>query len=151
MRRLVSVAERLRKARAPAGHADLRLTRNPGVEVFLWSRALIWLGLLFAYLWFEPKPPPLAAEFDSEHLHDVGWAIDVWARWDSGWFLRIAEHGYASDPSSTPAFFPLYPSLVAALGRLPWLALGVLVVVSAAVLWVVARRRQRDAGSERPA
>ena len=41
--------------------------------------------------------------------------IDVWARWDSDWFLRIAEEGY-SWPSSTPAFFPLYPFLVARLG-----------------------------------
>ena len=46
--------------------------------------------------------------------------IDVWARWDSDWFLRIAEHGY-SWPSSTPAFFPLYPFLVAGLG---WVLLG---------------------------
>ena len=34
-----------------------------------------------------------------------------WARWDSDWYLRIAESGY-SWPSSTPAFFPLYPLLV---------------------------------------
>ena len=56
-------------------------------------------------------------EWDSARLHDLGAAIDVWARWDSDWFLRIAEHGYAW-PSSTPAFFPLYPLLVAGLGRL---------------------------------
>ena len=48
-------------------------------------------------------------------LHDLGAVIDVWARWDSDWFLRIAEDGY-SWPSSTPAFFPLYPLLVAGLG-----------------------------------
>ena len=54
-------------------------------------------------------------EWDSDRLHDVGAAVDVWARWDSDWFLRIAENGY-SWPSSTPAFFPLYPLLVA--GRL---------------------------------
>ncbi len=41
--------------------------------------------------------------------------IDVWARWDSDWFLKIAEEGY-SWPSSTPAFLPLYPFLVALLG-----------------------------------
>ena len=26
--------------------------------------------------------------------HDLGAVTDVWARWDSVWFLRIAEHGY---------------------------------------------------------
>ena len=60
-------------------------------------------------------------------------AIDVWARWDSDWFLRIAENGY-SWPSSTPAFFPLYPLLVAGLGRLllgHYLLAGVLVSLAA--------------------
>ena len=114
-RPVVSVAQRLRKARAPAADGELRLTRNPGVEVFLWSRGLVWLGLLFAYLWFEPKPPPLAAEFDDEHLHDVGWVVDVWARWDSAWFVRIAEDGYADDQRA--AFFPLYPLVTGLVGR----------------------------------
>ena len=55
------------------------------------------------------------------------------ARWDSDWFLRIAENGY-SWPSSTPAFFPLYPLLVAGLGRLllgHYLLAGVLVSLAA--------------------
>src|SRR3954463_1757821 len=34
------------------------------------------------------------------------------ARWDSAWYLGIAEHGYG--PKGTPAFFPLYPLLVRA-------------------------------------
>jgi hypothetical protein len=37
-------------------------------------------------------------------LHELGAAVDVWARWDSDWYLRIAESGY-DWPSSTPAFF----------------------------------------------
>ena len=47
----------------------------------------------------------------------LGAAVDVWARWDSDWYLRIAEGGYAW-PSSTPAFFPLYPLLVGGVGVL---------------------------------
>ena len=112
----MSVAQRLRGAGAPAARVDLRLTRNPGAEIFLWSRALIWLGLLFAYLWFEPKPPPFAARYDNADLHDVGWVVDVWARWDSAWFLRIAEHGYLDD--ERVAFFPLYPFVTGIVGRL---------------------------------
>jgi hypothetical protein len=33
-------------------------------------------------------------------------------RWDAGWFIRIARHGY--DVEQTAAFFPLYPLLVRA-------------------------------------
>ena len=55
-------------------------------------------------------------EWDSDRLHELGSVVDVWARWDSDWYLRIAEEGY-SWPSSTPAFFPLYPLLVGGAGR----------------------------------
>ncbi|MBV9310032.1 MAG: glycosyltransferase family 39 protein [Solirubrobacterales bacterium] len=37
------------------------------------------------------------------------------ARWDSVWYLAIAQGGYANQPSRT-AFFPLYPLLVRGLG-----------------------------------
>ena len=86
------------------------------LEIFLWSRVAIWLTALLAYVLFEPNRSPLADGRDGPELHDLGWAVDVWARWDSSWFLRIAEHGY-SDPSFTPAFAPVYPWLVGGLGR----------------------------------
>jgi hypothetical protein len=93
------------------------LLAGPPTEIFLWSRAAIWLGALFALFWFAPKPPPLQRRWDSPFLHDLGYASDVWARWDSSWFLRIAEHGYASADGAA-AFYPLYPGIVAALGRI---------------------------------
>lgn len=40
--------------------------------------------------------------------------LDVWARWDSGFYLEIADQGYSltiGEPSSV-AFFPLYPLLI---------------------------------------
>jgi hypothetical protein len=129
----VSAVEATRAA--PAGD-PVAQTRNPAVEIFLWSRAAIWVAALFSYLWFEPKPPPLQRLWDDRFLHDLGWATDVWARWDSRWFLQIAEHGYSSDPDSTPAFFPLYPSLVAGLGRMlagHFLLAGVLVALGCAL------------------
>jgi Ca2+/Na+ antiporter len=86
------------------------------VEIFLWSRALVWLGALFALAWFEPHPPPLRARWDSPFLHDLGSVFDVWARWDAQWFVRIAEQGYDT-ASESAAFFPLYPTLVAGVGR----------------------------------
>lgn len=43
--------------------------------------------------------------------------INVWARWDTSWYLKIAAFGY--DPvNGTTAYLPLYPFLIAALGAL---------------------------------
>jgi Mannosyltransferase (PIG-V) len=89
-------------------------TRRAGVEVFLWSRAGIWIAALLALLTLEPMRNPKAARWDDAVAHDLGSITDVWARWDSIHFLRIAEHGYTSAEAS---FYPLYPALIAALGR----------------------------------
>ena len=78
----------------------------------------MWLAAIFALLVFEPNRHPEADRWDSTRLHELGYGIDVWARWDSDWYLRVAEDGYSGTPSSTPAFFPLYPGLVGLLGRL---------------------------------
>jgi len=83
---------------------------------------------------FQSSLNPERGRWDSERLHELGRLIDVWARWDSDWYLKIATEGY-SWPSSTPAFFPLYPLLVAALGRLladHYLLAGVLISLSCA-------------------
>ena len=108
-----------------------RATRNPAPWIFLWSRALIWLAAVFAFLWFEPNRHPLAGRWDSPLLHQLGYGIDVWARWDSAFFLRIAEHGY---DGTSAAFYPLYPGVVALLGRTlggQYVLAGVLVSLAA--------------------
>lgn len=60
--------------------------------------------------------------------------INMWARWDGGWYLDIAKHGYSFVPGkqSNVAFFPLYPCLVRVLHHLislrhdaGWLLLGI--------------------------
>lgn len=43
--------------------------------------------------------------------------LDVWGRWDSGWYLKIAQQGYlfsnvGEQQGNSFAFFPLYPSLI---------------------------------------
>jgi hypothetical protein len=86
---------------------------NPATEIFLWSRLAIWAAALFALLMFEPNRRAAA---DAPWIHDIGAIVDVWARWDSVWIVRIAEHGYAS-AANTAAFYPLYPVLVGVLGR----------------------------------
>ncbi len=107
------------------------------LAIFVWSRLALWLAALFALLVFVPDRHPEADRWDSERLHELGYGIDVWARWDSDWYLRIAEDGYSDSPSSTPAFFPLYPGLVGALGRLlagHYVLAGVLISLAACAL-----------------
>ena len=73
--------------------------------MFLWSRAAIWTGVVVAALLFEPNRHPLADRWDRPELtNDLGLLVDVWARWDSVWFLRIAEHGYGAAEEATAAF-----------------------------------------------
>lgn len=40
--------------------------------------------------------------------------VDPWARWDTGWYLSIAESGYSRDEGaqSSVTFFPMYPLLI---------------------------------------
>jgi Mannosyltransferase (PIG-V) len=88
----------------------------PALRTFVWSRLALWALAAATVVLFESELNPARGRWDAPRLHELGAAVDVWARWDSDWYLRIAESGY-DWPSSTPAFFPLYPLLVAGLGR----------------------------------
>jgi hypothetical protein len=106
-----------RVERRRAGGVELPPARSSrsAIEIFAWSRAAIWLAALLALLTLEPARNPRAGRWDDPALtHDLGAVTDVWARWDSVHFLRIAEHGYSA---AEAAFYPLYPALVAAAGR----------------------------------
>jgi hypothetical protein len=110
----VGVGQRLREGRAAPRDVAVARTPRDAVGIFLWSRAAIWIGALFAFYWFEPNRHPNAARWDSPLLHDLGSATDVWARWDSAFFVRIAQHGY---DHASAAFGPLYPALVWLVGH----------------------------------
>ncbi len=84
------------------------------LDIYLWSRAAIWVAAIFAFFFFEPNRHPNAERWDTARLHDLGYFTDIWARWDSDFFLRIAQNGY---DDASAAFHPLYPALIAALGR----------------------------------
>jgi hypothetical protein len=130
----VVAGQRLEQRRA-AGDAlpPARAVRS-AVEIFLWSRAGIWLAALIALLTLEPMRNPKAGRWDDPALtHDLGAVTDVWARWDSVHFLRIAERGYSS---AEAAFYPLYPGLVAGLGRVAgghYIAAGIALSLAAAL------------------
>ncbi len=81
----------------------------PPVTVFLWSRLLIWITAIYAWVWFVPRPP------NPPDAHDLGYATEIWARADAGWFVSIAEHGYQRNGGEV--FYPLYPLGVGLLGR----------------------------------
>src|SRR3954466_2539990 len=122
--------------------------------IYVWSRALIWLGAVFAFYWFEPNRNPRAGRWDSPLIHDLGSFTDIWARWDSVFFVRIAEHGY---DHASAAFYPLYPGLVAALGRIfggHYVLAGVVISLAAAlgaflVLYRLAESRLGPDGAKR--
>ncbi|MBA2568561.1 MAG: hypothetical protein H0V11_04355 [Actinobacteria bacterium] len=114
----MSAGQRLLKPSAPRPDFHARKTRSRAMEIFLWSRAGIWAAAVFAFLVFEPNRHPEAARWDDPAVtRDLGFVTDVWARWDSVWFLRIAEHGYGSLDGTAAAFYPLYPASVSLVGR----------------------------------
>jgi hypothetical protein len=88
--------------------------RAPALDIYLWSRLVIWVGAIFALFFFEPNRNPNADRWDTPRMHDLGYATDVWARWDSDFFLRIAQSGY---DDTSAAFHPLYPATIAVVGR----------------------------------
>jgi hypothetical protein len=132
----VSAGQRVRSPKRTA-RRELRLPRaeNPAPEIFLWTRAAIWAAALFSLFVFVPNRHPRADVWDIPALtHDLGAVTDVWARWDSVWFLGIAEHGYARAGSA--AFYPLYPGAVGLVGRVffgHYVLAGILVSLAAAL------------------
>ena len=91
------------------------------LRVGLSTRLAVLLVAIFAALSFGPASGGLAREnalkFDEPALTHViaDPVLAPLARWDSVWYLRIADSGYEGD-SSRAAFFPLYPLLVRGVG-----------------------------------
>ncbi len=133
----MTAGQRLREPRAASRPPSAPRARNPALEIFLWTRAAIWAAALFSFFVFVPNRHPRAARWDDPTLtHDLGAVTDVWARWDSVWFLRIAEHGYSAASGAAAAFYPLYPGAVAMVGRAlfgHYVLAGILVSLAAAL------------------
>jgi len=133
----VSAGQRVREPQAARHELLPPRASNPAPEIFLWTRAAIWAAALFAFFVFVPNRHPRAARWDDPSLtHDLGAFTDVWARWDSVWFLRIAEHGYDAASGAASAFYPLYPATVAGLGRVlfgHYVLAGILISLAAAL------------------
>src|SRR5215212_3774797 len=81
------------------------------------SRLAVLLVAVFAALSFGPASGGLARE-NAEKFDDPALThaladplLAPLARWDSVWYLRIADSGYG-DSAPRAAFFPLYPLLI---------------------------------------
>ena len=87
------------------------------VRIGISSRFAVLLVAIFAALSFGPASGGLAREnahkFDEPALTHAfaDPLLAPLARWDSVWYLRIADSGYG-DSAPRAAFFPLYPLLV---------------------------------------
>ena len=154
----MSAGQRVREPRAARHQLLPPRTLNPAPAIFLWTRAAIWAAALFAFFVFVPYRNPRAGQWDDPSLtHDLGAFTDVWARWDSVWFLRIAEHGYDAASGTASAFYPLYPVAVAIVGRAlfgHYVLAGILVSLVAAfgsflLLYRIAEERLGAEGARR--
>jgi hypothetical protein len=93
------------------------------LRIGLSSRMAVLLVAVFAALSFGPASGGLAREnagkFDAPELtHAIADPVLApLARWDSVWYLTIADSGYGGS-TARAAFFPLYPLLVRGVGTL---------------------------------
>src|SRR5436309_3631017 len=146
--RAVSAGQRVRERPAARRAPPPVWARSPAPGIFLWTRTVIWAAALFALFTFVPNRHPLAGRWDDPSLtYDLGAVTDVWARWDSVWFLRIAEHGYGSAKGAAAAFYPLYPATVAVLGRVlfdHYVLAGILVPLAASLVSFLLLHRIAD-------
>jgi len=80
---------------------------------FVVSRVLL---VIFGVLVLQFVPPKTEEQFT--HLLDGGAALDMWYRWDTGFYTAIAIDGYdwqnTGRPADDLAFLPVYPLLVRA-------------------------------------
>jgi len=98
-----------------------------GWRVFWSTRLAVFLVAFFAALSLGPAGQGgpgerNAAKFDEPELTSPiggfgGLALSPLARWDSVWYLRVADSGYP-DGGAQAAFFPLYPLLARGVGEL---------------------------------
>jgi hypothetical protein len=112
-----------------------RLVSTPATRAMwqaLWtSRLVVFLSGVFAVLLFGVSA---GGEVNDPHglTRPFGFfgnlLVAPFARWDSSWYLLIAERGYGHDPERAE-FFPLYPLITRVVGHIvsSYLLAGVIV------------------------
>jgi hypothetical protein len=108
---------------------QMALAVTAGLRVFYSAMAAAFLPFL------HPDPALIHSNALTENMpspHGLQYALlGIWERFDTLWFLRIAEHGY--DRPMAVIFYPLYPAVIRLLSRLmPAMAAALLVSTAAA-------------------
>lgn len=88
------------------------------LRAFALSRLVVWGAGLVAILvlgWAESRGARLDPLWSCRPTGTAGLdaLVAPGCRWDSTWYLKIAEAGYTSADPARSAFFPLYPALIA--------------------------------------
>lgn len=147
-----SYAERLRAA-LPIAEDQWVAIRHVW-SAFWVSRAVAWIAGIAALVAVGAAgetssrldPYWLTIPFDETFANAI---VAPGARWDSVWYLEIAQYGYGYPDRA--AFFPLYPALVSVAGPLgPSLLLGLFVSFACAIggLYLLHRLVAIDFGTE---
>src|SRR5882672_5615095 len=90
------------------------------VSVFLLTRAALVVVGLFAGNFPSSLSYLVAIAPQRGWLFTPFRLVDVWGRWDSGWYMDVIQHGYYArgdirTVQSNLGYFPLYPYTVKAL------------------------------------
>lgn len=130
-----------RPAAAPNRIAALpwrQLWLDVGIPLIVTRLVLLMIGWLARYFPISPDYPVEEVRARGWHYSPY-WLIDIWGRWDSGWYISVIRDGYAlrgdlTVVQSNVSFFPLYPYTVRVLSWLVPSSLrtnGVLVLIGA--------------------
>jgi len=123
------------QALQPASGVVALRRRWAGISIPFWiATSRIALGLIFAHLVIVLFPQS-RQHFPGGTLNNGTW-VGAFDRWDSAYYVDIAQHGYSVHAAGQTAFFPGYPLMVTlahglSLGLLPYLQSATLVAWSA--------------------
>ena len=118
---------------------------------FMITRMIVFLGAYLAEIAI-----PNISDDSYYHVDPSNVFLDVWARWDSAFYLSIIEFGYwfREGFQSSVAFFPIYPLLIGVFKPLAgsYLAAGILVsnlsLIGALIfLYLLTELEFKDAGT----
>jgi hypothetical protein len=110
---------------------QIALALTAALRIFYSAMAAVFLPFL------HPDPALIHSNELTENLpvaHGLHYALlGIWERFDTLWFLRIAEHGY--DRPMAVIFYPLYPAAIRLVsGLMPATAAALLISTAAAFL-----------------
>src|SRR3989338_4434316 len=113
---MLSAIEKTPQSAQPKPFRHLWVALREPLMIFLVNRLGLILLVYLSLVMIPVGLPPGVWRAYPENL-----VLDGWFRWDSGWYARIAQHGYNNAPNAycqrDTAFFPLYPLLVMATSR----------------------------------